>query len=153
MGLYLLKQNEALLLEMNFEQILNFLTYAPKLLFSSPPEGSGTLMYLNLKGTSSKLGIDHRILIEYLETEFRESYETAERFSTAKVDIARREAKEKQLAAREQYKQQQQLKQLQSSQSTTTAEPTEEDKSDDQEEKKASEDNPAIEFEGTFEQI
>lgn len=87
MALYVLKENEPELLQMNFEQILNFITETPKQLLSGKslvamggtPGGSGTpapneLLHSTLK--KSTQGMQHiRFTLERLETEFMTSFD------------------------------------------------------------------------------
>ena len=76
MGLFVLKQHENELLQMSFEQILNFITEKPKLLLSEEATaGQGMSMYWQLKKGAMVAHLDY--VVDRLEQEFKNSLEDA----------------------------------------------------------------------------
>ena len=78
MGLFILKDHESELLQMNFEQILNFITEKPKTMLTEKNVDykKEELIYHLLK-KSSKGMHDLTYLLQRLEQEFKDSQEAA----------------------------------------------------------------------------
>lgn len=78
MGLYVLKENESDLLQMNFEQILNFITEKPKFMLSEmvTPGDNNIILYQELK-RSLKSNTNLSFILSRLEKEFKDSLEAA----------------------------------------------------------------------------
>ncbi len=81
-GIWILKENESELLEMNFEHILNFITEKPKQMLSCQTEEEtreleqNNRIYYRLRDLHKDM-LDQKYMLNRLEREFKESLDAA----------------------------------------------------------------------------
>jgi hypothetical protein len=90
MSLFIMKVHEQDLLQMNFEQILNFISEKPKVLLSETIEtpGGEESMYMQIKRATKDMQFIE-FTLERLEKEFRDSHEASNHFKKVGAGVAK----------------------------------------------------------------